>query len=227
MLIQLSGIGITDASGKLGGTVFSKNGGGKYCRVKSKPLNGQTIAQTGVRSNLTSLAQGWALLTAAQILAWNTFGQNAIKTNKIGNKSAQSGFNAYVEFNQRILNAGGTVISVPPALVTVAPLSALSLTAVHAGATTMTFAASPVPTGLAIKVQTTGNLSAGKSFVKNHFRTIEYVAAAATTPAILTTAQNAKWGAPTVGSVIWVRASVISIATGYESLAIQAKAVVS
>jgi hypothetical protein len=170
---------------------------------------------------------GWALLTAAQILAWNTFGQNAIKTNKIGNKSAQSGFNAYVEFNQRILNAGGTVISVPPALVTVAPLSALSLTAVHAGATTMTYAATPVPTGLAIKVQTTGNLSAGKSFVKNHFRTIEYVAAAATSPAVLTTAQNAKWGAPTVGSVIWVRASVISIATGYESLAIQAKAVVS
>lgn len=36
MKIQLSGIGITAASGKLGGTVFSNNKGGAYCRVKGQ-----------------------------------------------------------------------------------------------------------------------------------------------------------------------------------------------
>ena len=185
MLIQLSGVGITEASGKLGGTVFSKNGGGGYCRIKTKPLNGQTSSQNLVRTNLTGLAQSWAGLTAAQQLAWNTFGTLQIKTNAIGHKSAQSGFNAYVEYNQRLLNASAATISVPPPATTVAPLLTLSLTAVHAGATTMTFTATPVPTGSVVKVQTTGNLSAGKSFVKNHFRTIEYLAAAATSPAIL------------------------------------------
>lgn len=226
-LIKLSGVAVGTISGKLSGSVFSRNGGGAYVRNKTKPFNEQSSSQTTVRANLASLAQAWQLLTAAQILAWNSFGANQIKTNRIGDKSQQSGFNAYIEFNQRILNAGGTVISVPPGLVSVPPLTTISLTAVHAGATTLTFTPTPVAAGLAIKVQTTGNLSAGKSFVKNKFRTIEYVAAAATSPAVLTTAQNAKWGAPTAGSKIFVKCTVISIATGYESLATQTSAVVS
>jgi hypothetical protein len=80
---------------------------------------------------------------------------------------------------------------------------------------------------LVVKVQTTGNISPGKTFVKNHFRTIEYLAAAATSPAVLTSAQNAKWGAPTVGSAIWVKASVIQLSSGLESGFLTAKAIVS
>lgn len=226
-LIRLSGIAVSTISGKVSGSVFSTGPGGPYVKRATKPLNQQSTSQTTVRANLTSLAQGWQLLTAAQILAWNSFGANQLKTNRIGHKSQQSGFNAYIEFNQRILNAGGSTISVPPGLVSVAPLTTIALTAVHAGATTLTFTPTPVPTGLAIKVQTTGNLSAGKSFVKNKFRTIEYIAAAASSPTVLTTAQNAKWGAPTAGSKIYVKCTVISIATGYESLATQTSAIVS
>jgi hypothetical protein len=99
-LIKLSGVAVGTISGKLSGSVFSRNGGGAYVRVKTKPFNEQSSSQTTVRANLTSLAQAWQLLTAAQILAWNSFGANQIKTNRIGDKSQQSGFNAFIEFNQ-------------------------------------------------------------------------------------------------------------------------------
>jgi hypothetical protein len=76
-------------------------------------------------------------------------------------------------------------------------------------------------------IQTTGNLSAGKSFVKNRFRTIHYLAAAAASPYVATTAQNSKWGSPTLGSKIFVRAYMIDIVGGYKSLPLQASTVVS
>ena len=44
------GMMMTDARGKLGGQVFSKNKGGAYVRTKVTPSNPQTIAQTTRRA---------------------------------------------------------------------------------------------------------------------------------------------------------------------------------
>ena len=226
-LIRTGSVVVTEISGKVGGQSYSRNGGGAYVRNISKPLNGQTSAQVVVRSSLATLSRGWAALTAEQRAAWNSFGTNQIKTNRIGHKSPQTGFNAYVQYNQVLSNAGVASISAPPSTVSIAALTALSMTAVHAGATTITYAATPVPANQALLIQTTGNLSSGKSFVKNRFRTIHYAAAAAASPYVATTAQNAKWGAPTLGSTIFVRAYMIDIVGGYKSLPLIASAVVS
>jgi len=226
-LIRTGSVVVTEISGKVGGQKFSRNGGGPYVSNISKPLNAQTSAQVAVRSSVATLSRAWAGLTAAQQAAWNSFGSLQIKTNRIGHKSPQSGFNAFIEFNQVLANAGVAMISVPPSTVSIASLTALSITAVHAGATTITYAATPVPANQALLIQTTGNLSAGKSFVKNRFRTIHYAAAAAASPYVATTQQNAKWGAPTLGSKIFVRAYMIDIVGGYKSLPLIASAVVS
>ena len=226
-LIRTGSVVVTEISGKVGGQSYSRNGGGAYVRNISKPLNGQTSSQVAVRGSLASLSRSWATLTAAQQQAWITFGSLQIKTNRIGHKSPQSGFNAYIEFNQVLANAGVASISIPPSTVTINALTALSITAVHAGATTITYATTPVPANQALLIQTTGNLSAGKSFVKNRFRTIHYVAAAAASPYVATAAQNAKWGAPTLGSKIFVRAYMVDIVGGYKSQALIASAIVS
>jgi hypothetical protein len=226
-LIRTGSVVVTEISGKVGGQSYSRNGGGAYVRNISKPLNGQTSAQTAVRSSVATLSRAWAGLTAAQQAAWNSFGALQIKTNRIGHKSPQTGFNAFVQYNQVLANAGIAQISVPPSTVSIAALTSLSLTAVHAGATTVTYAATPVPANQNLLIQTTGNLSAGKSFVKNRFRTIHYAAAAAASPYVATTAQNAKWGAPTLGSKIFVRAYMIDIVGGYKSLPLIASAIVS
>lgn len=227
MRVIWSGVGITSASGKLGGQVASHNKGGSYFRTKVKPLNGQTTAQNLVRSNFTGLAQGWKGLTAAQQLAWNAFGAAQLIPNKLGHKHSISGENAYIRFNQVILNAGGTIISVPPAATTVVPLASLSATAVHAGAVTLTFTAAPVPAGTQYQVFATPGLSAGKQFVKNRFRSVSYLAAAAASPAVITTAYDAKFGAPIAGQTIWFKVRAISSATGYVSNFVQASCVVS
>jgi hypothetical protein len=226
-LIRTGSVVVTEISGKVGGQKFSRNGGGAYVANISKPLNAQTSAQVAVRSSVATLSRAWAGLTAAQQAAWNSFGALQVKTNRIGHKSPQSGFNAYIEFNQVLSNAGVAAISIPPSTVSLAALTALSITAVHAGATTITYAATPVPANQALLVQTTGNLSAGKSFVKNRFRTIHYAVAAAASPYVATTQQNAKWGAPTLGSKIFVRAYMIDVVGGYKSLPLIASAIVS
>ena len=226
-LIRTGSVVVTEISGKVGGQSYSRNGGGAYVRNISKPLNGQTSSQVAVRGSIATLSRQWAALTLAQQSAWRTFGSNQIKTNRIGHKSPQSGFNAYIEFNQVLANAGVAAIAVPPSTVSINALTALSITAVHAGATTITYAATPVPANQALLIQTTGNLSAGKAFVKNRFRTIHYAAAAAASPYVATTAQNAKWGAPTLGSQIFVRAFMIDIVGGYKSLPLIASAIVS
>ena len=48
------GMMMTDASGKLGGQVFSKNRGGSYVRTKSTPVNRQSSAQMNVRGIFVS-----------------------------------------------------------------------------------------------------------------------------------------------------------------------------
>ena len=227
MKIQLSGIGITAASGKLGGTVFSNNKGGAYCRVKVNPLNPQTTAQLGVRSSLTTLAQLWKTLTAPQQLAWNSAVGSFTTTQIFGSSKSISGISLFCKINQNITLAGGTYITTPPAVITVAPLTSISLTAVGGGAVTLTFAPTPVPANTVLQVKATNNLSAGISFVKNHYRTIEYVAPAASSPAVLTTAYDAKWGSPVTGSKIWVEVKVVSKTTGLVSLPISTFAVVS
>lgn len=223
----LWGAMVVAGSGKLGGHVASTNKGGAYFRTKTTPLNPQTTAQTTVRASLSALAQAWKGLTAAQQLAWNNAVGSFATTQIFGSSKSISGISLYCRINQNITLAGGVAISVPPAIITVAPLTTFSLTAVGAGAVTFTFAPTPVPANTVILVRMTNNLSAGISFVKNHYRTVEYIAPAATSPAVLTTTYVAKWGEPVTGSKIWLEAKTVSKTTGLVSLPVQCNAVVS
>lgn len=226
MLIEWGAM-VVNGSGKLGGHVASRNKAGSYFRTKTTPLNPQTSSQLGVRASLSALAQQWKSLTAAEQLAWNTAVGSFATTQIFGSSKSISGISLFVRINQNIGLAGGTTILVPPAVITVASLTSLSLTAVGGGAVTLTFAPTPVPANTAIQVRMTTNLSAGIAFVKNHYRTVEYLAPAASSPAVLTTAYTAKFGAPVTGSKIWVECKTVSKTTGLVSLPISTFAVVS
>ena len=60
------GMMMTDASGKLGGQVFSKNRGGSYVRTKVTPTNPQSTAQMSIRGIFASISSRWSSLTEAQ-----------------------------------------------------------------------------------------------------------------------------------------------------------------
>ena len=65
------GMMMTDARGKLGGQVFSKNRSGAYVRTKVTPVNPRTAAQPLSRSILGTLSASWSGLTEVQRRSWN------------------------------------------------------------------------------------------------------------------------------------------------------------
>ena len=221
------GFGVANMSGSIGGVTSARNKNGMYLRNRSVPINPQTASQLGVRAVLTQLAQQWATLTAAQRTAWDTAVGSFATSNSFGTSHPLSGIALFVKCNSNILHAGGSVILVPPAAATESAITALSLTSVHAGATTVTYTPTPVPANTAYQVRMTSNVSAGITFVKNHYRTIAYLAPAAASPYVATTAWNAKFGSPVAGSQIWVSVRSVGLLTGFLSTPLVASAIVS
>ena len=78
------GMMMTDARGKLGGQVFSKNRSGAYVRTKVTPSNPRSMAQMSSRSILGSLSVMWNSLTLEKVSAWNAATADWQKTDIFG-----------------------------------------------------------------------------------------------------------------------------------------------
>ena len=151
------GLMVTEGRGKLGGHVASKNRASAYFRTKVTPVNPQSTAQNTVRSRLTTRAQAWKGLSAANRAAWNAAVGDFQKTNIFGDTVSPSGFNLYCMLNNNLLAAGQSAIAAPPipeavndiiigALTVAAGAGTVSLayTAGSAGSTILLFATAPV-----------------------------------------------------------------------------------
>lgn len=104
--IRMSGIGIAQISGRIGGQVFAHNKGGMYVRTNGKATNTQTPAQTALRSIFSMVSKTWGQLTEAQVRAWNQYGLENPKTDVFGESRPQTGFGAFVGVNQNRLHSG-------------------------------------------------------------------------------------------------------------------------
>lgn len=127
---------VNDARGKLGGTVFSKNGSGAYTRRKVTPVNRNTLAQSTVRASLGTLSQQWSgSLSQAQRDAWISYAKTYPRLDVFGASITISGLNMFISLNSVLMNTGNTVIDVPPAnnLITPIPTDYTSMAANHVG----------------------------------------------------------------------------------------------
>ena len=218
---------VADIRNKLNGSVFSKNRYGSYVRTKVTPVNPQSTAQQNQRNQLATNAQAWRGLTEAQRQAWIAAASNFPFTDIFGDTKTLSGSALYVKLNNNLVGAGQAAISDPPAPVAIPALVLGTFTAAETGATvSLAFTDTPVPAGFAIIVDATPNIGAGKSFVKNLFRRITTLAAAATSPASLGTAFAAVHGTPVAGQKIFVRAFLVSTDSGQAGIPVQAMAIV-
>lgn len=112
--IKWSAIGITNASGKSGGTVFSHNRGGSYVRRWAKPTNAQTSAQTAMRSIFGNVARFWGSLTQSEIDVWQEEGANVSKTDAFGDQRKLNGFEYFMQVNyNRIHGMGLDMLRLP------------------------------------------------------------------------------------------------------------------
>jgi hypothetical protein len=203
------GMMMTDARGKLGGQVFSKNRGGAYIRTKVTPSNPRSIDQQANRALLGSLSQQWSGLTEADRASWNGAVSNWAKTNIFGDSHNPTGKNLFVQLNKNLSAAGYATISVAPEKVEMAILG-LSGVSFLLGAEELRFYANGDLTGFTVVLSATPSLTQGTSNAKNKFRTFYSSPQATYSDTDAFEAYAAKFGTPVLGANIQVSVKLVA-----------------
>jgi hypothetical protein len=191
--VQFSAL-ITDMRNKIGGGVMSKNRAGSYVRSKVSPTQPASTYSANKRSMFTNISQAWRALTQAQRDAWNNAVVNYVRTDVFGNAKKPSGFGLYTSLNNNLQDVGLASLSTPPLPSSVDNITSLSVTAVHAGALTLTFSPA-IAAGMKVKLFATTAISPGKQFVKSELRKIATLASTDSSPYVATTVYGNKFGA--------------------------------
>lgn len=201
------GMMMTDARGKLGGQVFSKNRSGAYVRTKVTPVNPRTTDQQANRSLLGSLSANWSGLTEAQRNAWNGAVESWQRTNVFGDLTKPTGKNLFTSLNKVLLQAfpSNDMLLLPPAKVEFAPFIVESASYnIGSGAFTIQLGGS-VEAGATYQVRATGATSVGTTYVNNLLRGLgEAFVSGAGNVLTITSAYAAKFGSVGAGNSISV-----------------------
>lgn len=130
MALVMFGGGVTDARGKIGGTVFARNAAGNYIRAHTHPVNPRSPLQNTRRAMMAYLTHYWsASLTAQERTDWIAYAQGTTWTNKLGQSITINGLAAFLRVNAHIAVYSGTLRHAAP--------TAMG----HAGGVTFTFVA--------------------------------------------------------------------------------------
>jgi hypothetical protein len=209
---------ISEARGKLNGSVFSRNTYGAYMRQKVSPIQPRTARQQQVRQSLAAIASSWRDLTQTQRDGWNALAQQVTRINVFGDNVPLSGFNLYGRLNRNVVEAGGTLISdAPDIVIPDAPtLGAMTFDS-GAGTFSIAFAPAPVPANTAYIINASTDLSAGISFAGGKLRQIARIAPAGTSPFAAYTAWSNKFGTATPGKKVFVEIYAVNLNTGFAS----------
>jgi len=220
---------IVDGRGKIGGHVASKNRAGSYLRTKVTPVNGRTPAQILARGRLATLAISWAGvgLGDAGRLAWNNAVDLWKRTDVFGDLKSPSGFNLYQKLNNNLAQVGVGALTAPPLPAAITNWTTFSFIPDNTGTMILTFAATPIPAGFAILIDGTAPCSPGLSNANARFRRVTSLAAAVATSVDIQAAYVLKFGsiAP-IGNRVFLRATMINIATGQKGQPVQATALI-
>lgn len=168
------GMMMTDARGKLGGQVFSKNRAGAYVRTKVTPSNARTVAQQASRNILGSLSIGWNSLSEIAVKAWNEAVNDWKSTDVFGDLKTPSGKNLYIQLNKNLLQSNQSALGLPPEKTEVPEFEG---TAVRIDETEESIAITgllAVPANTTMQIWATAPLANGVNYVKNRMRVIGY-----------------------------------------------------
>lgn len=213
------GMMMTDARGKLGGQVFSKNRGGSYVRTKVTPSNPQTSDQLGVRAAFASISQAWKGLAQAARDAWNGAVGNFSVQDIFGDSKQLTGAQLHNKLNLNLSNAGQSLITTPPLPQGAQTVSITSVDADNSANSVIITAGGSVPVGHTALVFATPAVSPGKKFLKNQYRLIGTLAGGTASPFTVSSSYNNKFGAVgAVGQRIGVRVLFVRNDTGEAAL---------
>lgn len=192
------GMMMTDARGKLGGQVFSKNRAGAYVRTKVTPSNARTVAQQASRSILGALSIGWNGLTEPAIKAWNEAVNDWKSTDVFGDLKTPSGKNLYIQLNKNLLQSNQSALGLPPEKTEVPEFVGTGLSIDETGTVFTINDLTAVPPRTVMQVWATAPLANGVNYVKNRMRVIGYLPSGVISSTAIWDMYANKFGALTV-----------------------------
>lgn len=216
----------SDARGKLNGMVFTRGRYGAVIRTKVSPVQPATPAQQLVKQNFGALSASWRDLPTDERNGWNAVVSQWQKTNVFGQQYTLSGINLYVGLNQNLLQVEQPNISVAPLPGEMPVLQAFGIAA-DVSSTSIIWtlgmnSSSVIPVGYNLVIDATPPMSPGRTYVKNKYAQITFLAAAVDTNLQnLWPAYVARYGALAAGQIIYLRAKLIDIATGQATIGIE------
>jgi hypothetical protein len=191
------------SSGSAAGTTWSHNRFGQYTRNRRTPVNPNTTQQGVVRARMSANAAGWRALTSAQRAGWESLGASITRADSLGSTYTLNGFMTYCSVNNNNVAAGNAVVADAPAIATPATILTATITLTAAGGVvSIAYTVTPLAAGARLFSYVSSQQSAGRSFNANYYL-LAVSAAAAASPAVLTTAYAAKFGVPVLGNRIF------------------------
>lgn len=226
MAIFTPGVAVGAVSGSVGGTVFSRNRGGSYMRVRAVPVTSASDKALRYRAYLGAISQSWRGLTTDVRQAWRVYAQSNPVTNRLGQSKALTGQNHFIKLNTRLLAAGDAGITAPPIE---APPDGILVTsfAVDAGAgdTELVFTDTPLGANDRLWIRGAKVNSAAIVNVNNLLTEVVISAKAAASPYDLETALETAFGPLQVGAQYVLEIRVLDSLTGLVSNKVFARTV--
>lgn len=215
------GMWMTDARGKSGGHVITKNRQGQAVRTKVTPVNRRSNSQQNSRSKFTTLSQAWRALTQAQRDSWNSASGDTKRSNIFGDSYSPTGKNLYMIVNENLLLANQAIVTDPPAIDT--PVSLLTFTVASNTdiAQTLAFTATPTGADTAVIIEATRPLSPGVGSPGSEFRILRGFAGATASPLGTFASYVTVHGTPVPGKKIFWRVTPISEISGTRGTPLQ------
>lgn len=229
----MSAIGITNLSGKAGGSIFSHNQGGSYVKNFAVPANPQTADQQGVRSLFGGLSSAWRGLTKAERDSWKAASASFPYKNAFGDVTHLSGFGLHQSLNRNLQVVGSATIGNAPTPQGVDAVASLSLVATSDDVTftgeftvSGTVEANATAT-TAYAVYASPMISAGISNAKNRLRLIGVLDSTAFVAGEdMISAYTAKFGATQAAAKAIINVVAINTTTGERGAAFYANSIV-
>lgn len=218
---------VGQASGRVGGAVFTRGSSGAVVRNGVIPTNKQTILQHHNRATLAQLARHWQRLTAAQRRAWVSWAKQNPTKNRLGRKIQITGAQAFTSTAFLLTLGGGAIIETPPTAPAPPALESLSLSAdIGAGNVEITFGPSPLPFPLMLVVRADPGTSPARQPKQSQMTITSLSPVMHASPFEFQTDVEDHFGTIQIGQRLAVQVSQFNLLRGLESLAIHDNSIV-
>src|SRR5690606_10120101 len=209
------GMMMTDARGKLGGQVFSKNRAGSFVRTKVTPANPNTQAQSQARALFSAISQQWSSLTQQVRDSFDAAVQDWARTDIFGDLRNPTGKNLFQRLNNQAQAAGLSPVVTLPAKLEM-PDAIINTAAIGIGGAEIVLQGADTSASTQVVVFATGPLSAGTKSAKNRLRQIYASAGDTYSGTDAYTAYVNKYGTPELGQNIQIGVKYV-LASGQAS----------